>query len=740
MTLPFRKTVMLLALSAMSTLALADTPARVGRIALTQGPVNVSTDVGDEATAALVNWPVTSKSQINTGRDGRTEIRIGSTSVRLDSDSSLEVIELDDDSVRLRLHYGSASIRVRNAEVLRGLEVSTPQGQVHMRDVGRIRIDAERVRDTTNVSVFEGVAQVDGGGASLTLRAGKRADMHEDDVRTALAVRDGFDEWALQRDQRDQRTTSDRYVTSEMTGYEELDQYGVWRDDSEYGPLWTPRRVATDWVPYRDGRWTYVEPWGWTWVDNAPWGYAPSHYGRWVMVKQRWSWAPGRNIGRPVWAPALVGWVGGSNWNLSFNDHGVRRAAPAQGWYPLNPGENFVPGYHLQPEHLRYHNRYARPDYRPDRRDGLTVVNLNLFGGREQIVVPRAPRPVLTPQATQNAPFAAPPRPQGNWSNRFDRDGDGRPDRNGPGRVITVPPNGAQPVLPFSRRDGRPSDNERLVRTPPQVPRPVVTMPAPQVLTPGEPQRSLAEKERRQREAEIERRERDLANERRQRDIEADGRRLTEGQQRQREAEQTNRQREAEIERLRGAESQRQQAIANERHQRETDAQLQAQRDMSNRQQAERQQRDTNLRLQVERVQRDAEVERRLQAERQQRDGDNERRQQAERQQRDADNARRQQAERQQHDAENARRQQAERQQQVERQARDADNERRQQAERQQREAAAAAASRQTQQAQPPQAQQVQQQLQKQAEQAEKRERAKEDRQDRRNNIQQEIR
>ncbi|NHZ43162.1 DUF6600 domain-containing protein [Massilia aquatica] len=742
MTIPFRKTVMVLAFSALSTLALAETPARVGRIAHSQGPVNISTEVGEEATAALVNWPVTTSNQIVTQRNGRTEIRIGSTSVRLDGDSSLDVIELDDDKLRLHLHYGSLSLRVRNADMLRGLDISTPQGMVRMKEVGRLRIDAERVRDTTNVSVFEGTAQVDGGGSSLSVRAGKRVDVHNDDVRTALAVRDSFDDWSLQRDARDERTTSDRYVTTEMTGYEELDQHGVWREDSDYGPLWTPRSVAADWVPYRDGRWTYLAPWGWTWVDNAPWGYAPSHYGRWVMVRQRWSWAPGRNIGRPVWAPALVGWVGGSNWNLSFNDNGARRNAPAQGWYPLNPGESYVPGYHLRPEHLRHHNRHARPDYRPGRHDGLTVVGLNQFVGRNPILVPRAPRPVLTPLATQNIPFGAPPRPQGNWPNRFDRDGDGKPDRNAIGRLITAPSDGQ----PFSRRDGRPGDNERFVRTPPQV------------LTTNEPQRSLAEKDRRQREAEIERRERDQANERRLRELEADNRRTADGQQRLREAELAERRRELDAAGQRGAQADRLSAIENARRQREAEAQLQGQRDALNRQQAERQQRESNNRQLAERLQRDADQDRLRQLERQQQ-GDQERlrqverqqqaeRQQQERQQRDADSARRQQAERGQQDAENARRQQAERQQ-AERQQRDA-----QQREAQQRDAqrevaqaqarqAQQAQQAQAQQAQQAQAQQVQAQHQKQAEEADKRERAREQReqrQDRRENVQQQIR
>ncbi|UUZ51547.1 hypothetical protein LP420_20690 [Massilia sp. B-10] len=92
-------------------------------------------------------------------------------------------------------------------------------------------------------------------------------------------------------------------------------------------------RSQAYWVPYRDGRWTYLQPWGWTWVDNAPWGYAPFHYGRWVTVGGRWCWSPGRNVTRAVWSPALVGWVGGSNWNVSFNSGGS---------LPRGPGHRLV--------------------------------------------------------------------------------------------------------------------------------------------------------------------------------------------------------------------------------------------------------------------------------------------------------------------------------------------------------------------------------------------------------------
>ncbi len=31
-------------------------------------------------------------------------------------------------------------------------------------------------------------------------------------------------------------------------------------------------QVASDWAPFRDGRWVEIAPWGRTWIDNAPLG------------------------------------------------------------------------------------------------------------------------------------------------------------------------------------------------------------------------------------------------------------------------------------------------------------------------------------------------------------------------------------------------------------------------------------------------------------------------------------
>ena len=483
MTLRTLKTATLLALAVYSTLALADDPpARVGRVALTQGQVSISS-AGESANAALVNWPVTSNQTISTAPGARTELRVGSTAIRLDGDSALEVMQLDDDKLRLRLHYGSASIRVVNDDVAGGFELTTPQARVLLQQPGRLRVDAERERDTSSIRVFDGVAVVEGGGERLTVRGGRSAEVLGQDVRMTQAVTDSFDEWAALRDRATQAVRATRYVPDEMTGYEDLDRYGSWRDDSEYGALWLPS-VASNWVPYRDGRWTYISPWGWTWVDNAPWGYAPFHYGRWVQVDKRWAWAPGRLERHPVWAPALVGWVGGAGWSLGVN-------SVAQGWYPLSPYDRFVPGYRLSDKHLRRLNEHGGRDGRgrdanrdgvPDyRQRGLTVVPQDRFGQRGEVVVKHESR--ATPPANwRSAPGAQPPVPRG-WRERNQDDARGtdgrdgrmeRRDRDGDGR-----PDGWRRDVRQAGRDGQPAP---VLQTPP-----VAVAPPAAVVQPSQP-------------------------------------------------------------------------------------------------------------------------------------------------------------------------------------------------------------------------------------------------------------
>ena len=142
---------------------------------------------------------------------------------------------------------------------------------------------------------------------------------------------------------REDRSSSARYVSPDVVGYEDLDEYGGWRPVPEYGTVWFPHTTVVGWAPYRYGHWVYIAPWGYTWVEDEPWGYAPFHYGRWVTVGGVWGWvpAPPQVVGvvyvRPVYAPALVAWVGGPHFGVAVGSN--------VGWFPLGPREVFVPSY-----------------------------------------------------------------------------------------------------------------------------------------------------------------------------------------------------------------------------------------------------------------------------------------------------------------------------------------------------------------------------------------------------------
>jgi hypothetical protein len=133
---------------------------------------------------------------------------------------------------------------------------------------------------------------------------------------------------------------STRYVSAETTGADALDRYGRWDTLPDTGPVWFPTSVPGDWAPYRFGHWDWIEPWGWTWVDDQPWGFAPFHYGRWANIDGRWGWVPGAVQAHPVYAPALVAFV-----DTPDAPAGGPEGGPDVGWFPLGPGDDYAPWY-----------------------------------------------------------------------------------------------------------------------------------------------------------------------------------------------------------------------------------------------------------------------------------------------------------------------------------------------------------------------------------------------------------
>jgi hypothetical protein len=264
-------------------------PSRVGRIAHIEGQASLYQDPDAGWEKAYVNSPITSENSVWTDAGSRAELRVSGMALRMDELTQLDVARLGDDELDAFIGRGSVAVRVRHHENNEQLVFSTPNARVRLRVDGSYRIDVDHERQETRITVFAGEASIGTDEARMRLAAGRSAlifGLERPEFVEERAKTDAFDRWTLARDERWREGRAPTYVSTYMTGYEDLDANGQWVQEPEYGALWYPSRVASTWAPYRYGHWGYVQPWGWTWVDDAPWGYAPFHYGRWVYVRK----------------------------------------------------------------------------------------------------------------------------------------------------------------------------------------------------------------------------------------------------------------------------------------------------------------------------------------------------------------------------------------------------------------------------------------------------------------------
>jgi hypothetical protein len=322
-----------------------DPPGRVARLNLSQGAISFRPAGEDDWVSAVPNRPMVTGDDLWADENSRAEVHVGSAAIRLGAKTGITFLALDDHTTQIRLAQGSIILRVRHLDDDDSYEIDTPNIAFTLLQPGEYRVEVSEDGSRTVTNVWHGRGRATGGGFSYNVVAGQSAtftgnEQHLDYDLGQTPNRDDFDNWAFDRDDREDRADSANYVSREMTGYEDLDQYGDWSYVAGYGPCWRPRAVVVDWAPYRFGHWVYVGPWGWTWVEDEPWGFAPFHYGRWASVHGGWFWVPGPVVVRPIWAPALVAFVGGGP-GFHFS------AGVGVGWFPLAPGEVYLPGYHV---------------------------------------------------------------------------------------------------------------------------------------------------------------------------------------------------------------------------------------------------------------------------------------------------------------------------------------------------------------------------------------------------------
>jgi hypothetical protein len=316
-----------------------DPPARAARLQYMEGSISIQPQGTGDWVAGELNRPLTNSDNIWADKDSRAEISVGTGVIRIGAETSLTLTDVAENVVQLQLHQGALNLHVRRLYDNEKYEVDTPNQAFTVDKPGDYRFDVNPDTDKTVITVWNGEGESTGDGPEVHIHANEQVLFSNGTSMTvqtqAAPAPDNFDQWASSRDRKLDNSQSARYVSPDVVGGDDLDEYGVWKETPDYGAVWYPA-VAPGWAPYYDGHWVYEYPWGWTWVDYEPWGFAPFHYGRWVYWGGGWGWAPGPVYVRPYYAPALVAWFGGG-WGVGV---GV-----GFGWCPLGWGEPYIPWY-----------------------------------------------------------------------------------------------------------------------------------------------------------------------------------------------------------------------------------------------------------------------------------------------------------------------------------------------------------------------------------------------------------
>jgi len=340
-----------------------DPPSRVARLSVIEGSVSMQPGGTGDWGNAVKNRPVTIGDKLWVDKDSRAELQAGQASVHVGSMTAVSFLNLDQNIIQIRLPEGRINFRVREIRQGETYEIDTPNMAFTVSQAGAFRVDVNENGDYTGLTVIRGAGDVAASGQVSSVSAGQHVDISGTDgsvqITTGPAPQsDALDQWAQQRDLAEDNSVSSKYVNRDMVGYSDLDDYGTWKQEPTYGNVWVPNNAPSDWAPYSNGYWSWVGPWGWTWVDYAPWGFAPYHYGRWNWFGSYWGWCPGPIYSYPYYGPAFVGFIGGG---FGFGVGFGFGWGGGYGWFPLRWGEPYHPWYHCGYRYwnnVNVHNTY----------------------------------------------------------------------------------------------------------------------------------------------------------------------------------------------------------------------------------------------------------------------------------------------------------------------------------------------------------------------------------------------
>ncbi|MFA5353448.1 MAG: FecR family protein [Thermodesulfovibrionales bacterium] len=299
------------------------------RISLIEGDVQIKTSESEDWGLASINGPVEEGDEIWVPDDGRIELQMSTgTYIRLDRNSSLQILSMENASSQFYLSQGKAYI-FYEATAGGVIQVDTPDASTRAFDPAIFRVDLSG--QYTDVAVYKGYVEAENTVGTTGINAEEMLTLGQDTDGEVgpMGLPDEWEDWNKARNDDLYATDGEgsRYLPDELRTYSpDFDRYGRWVDDPEYGYVWTPTvAVGANWAPYRHGRWVWRGG-EYVWIGFEPWGWAPYHYGRWTFARRfGWCWVPPAR-GDVYWGPGYVGWV---------------RTPEYVGWVPLAPGETY---------------------------------------------------------------------------------------------------------------------------------------------------------------------------------------------------------------------------------------------------------------------------------------------------------------------------------------------------------------------------------------------------------------
>ena len=298
-------------------------PVRLARFSYVNGKIVWRSQSSGAWAPAAINMPIRQGSQIWVNGGGRAEIQFDDGSLlRLGTGALSTLTTLYSDSqgefTEITMQNGLATVVTRHANSI--YQIDTPFVSIKANRASQIRVGVDGVA----VSVQYGAAIVDGHLGAVNLQTGNYLNLQNNNspyIISSAPPEDSWDRWNDQRDKQFLNTNTNLPSNISLVAGN-LNEYGSWRNVPRHGNVWVPREDRSNWRPYHNGRWVWVDPFGWTWVSNEPWGWAPYHYGTWTETNYGWGWVPGPK--EQYWSPAVV-------------DFSVYNGEVA--WAPLSPEE-----------------------------------------------------------------------------------------------------------------------------------------------------------------------------------------------------------------------------------------------------------------------------------------------------------------------------------------------------------------------------------------------------------------